>query len=77
MKLIYSRVTPFGFIDPKTATDEDMFYGEEVEVDNASVLATAEYLRGLWASSSSIQTQGFDSQSQARDMEELLRSVGE
>jgi hypothetical protein len=77
MKLIYSRVTPFGFIDPATATDEDRFYGEEVEVENTGILKTAEYLRGLFAESATIQTRGFGSQEQAKDMEALLRGLGE
>ena len=33
MSLVYSRITPFGFIDLATATDEDKFYGEEVDRD--------------------------------------------
>jgi hypothetical protein len=73
MSLLYSRVTPFGFIDPATATDEDLFYGEEVSVPNeAAVLKKAEALRTLFAQSGSIQTRGFDSQSQAVEMAEML-----
>ena len=78
MSLLYSRVTPFGFIDPDTATDEDLFYGEEVslaEGDEIAVLAAAEKLRGLIAQSGSIQTTGFDSQSQAQEMAEVLRNA--
>lgn len=73
MKLLYSRVTPFGFVNPETATDEDMFYAEVVEVENGeAVLSRAEELRGMFAASASIQTQGFGSAEQAVDMAALL-----
>jgi hypothetical protein len=80
--LIYSRVTPFGFIDPTTATDEDNFYGEEVSLegsnyDEEAVLAQAERLRALLAESSSVQTMGFDSQSQAFEMANLLQALAD
>lgn len=74
-KLIYSRHTPFGFIDPENASDADMFFGEEVELDDDTaekVLEVAEALRALWAASASIQSRGFDSQSQAEEMAETL-----
>jgi len=76
--LIYSRVTPFGFINPENATDEDKFYGEEVELaeaDEAAVLAQAESLRELFAVSGSIQTTGGTSQEQAVEMAALLENV--
>ena len=76
MSLMYSRITPFGFIDPKTATDEDNFYGEIVTLDNEAeeiaALRAAEKLRGMVAVSGAIQTGGLDSQSQAIDMAEAL-----
>jgi hypothetical protein len=76
--LIYSRVTPFGFIDPANATDEDRFYGEEVELadaDEEAILATAENLRTLFATSGSIQTTGGSSQDQAVEMAAVLEHV--
>lgn len=81
MSLIYSRVTPFGFINPANATEEDNFYGEPVELQDEKqerhVLAAAEYLRGKLAESASLQTRGFDSQAQAVEMVEVLRNVQE
>lgn len=79
MALVYSRVTPFGFINAANATDEDLFYGEEVvlgdEFDEEAVLGQAERLRGLFAESGSLQTTGGDSQSQAVEMAALLQGV--
>lgn len=79
MTILYSRVTPFGFIDPEQATDADMFYAETVEVpdgyDAAELLASAERLRGLYAESAAIQTRGFESAAQAVEMARLLEEV--
>lgn len=76
MDLYYSRVTPYGFIDPATATDEDKYYAEVVTVpadlDGADVLAQAELLRSIYAESSKMQKEGLDSQSQAETMARLL-----
>lgn len=80
MSLVYSRVTPFGFINSATATDEDLFYGEEVTlegVDEDAVLGQAERLRGLYAESGALQTTGGDSQQQAIEMAELLQGVAD
>jgi hypothetical protein len=74
--ILYSRHTPFGFINPENATDEDRFYAEEVEVeDEAGALAVAEKLREFFAASGTIQTRGFDSQSQAIEMHDMLLEI--
>lgn len=79
MSLLYSRNTPYGFIDAASAQPEDLFYGEEVTLSSKAeekrVLAIAEKLRATWASCEVIQTAGFDSQSQATEMAEVLTNV--
>jgi len=74
--VLYSRVTPFGFVNPATATEEDMFYGEEVDLgsenDERDALSQAEVLRKLFRDSKDIQTRGFGSKEQAVDMAKLL-----
>jgi hypothetical protein len=79
MSLLYSRVTPYGFVDPATAKDEDKFYAEEVSLGSAaaekSALRKAEALRAVFVQSQAIQTRGFGSQEQAHDMAEVLKNV--
>jgi len=74
--VLYSRVTPFGFVDPSTATEEDMFYGEEVSLgsagDEKQALEEAEVLRKMFRESKLIQTRGFGSKEQAVEMAKLL-----
>jgi len=79
MSLMYSRNTPYGFIDSASALPEDLFYGEEVTLGSAAeearVLAIAEKLRETYARCEVIQTAGFGSQEQAIEMAEVLTNV--
>ena len=76
---MYSRVTPYGFVNPATATDEDHFYAEEVKLASAaeekSVLKKAEALRAVYVKSQEVQQRGFGSQEQAIQMAEVLNNV--
>lgn len=78
MKLLYSRNSPFGFVDPATATENDMFYAEEVDLPTkvaTEVLEIAERLRGAVAMSMSIQANGLGAQSSALEMAEALKEI--
>jgi hypothetical protein len=78
MAVLYSRRTPFGFVDEANATDEDMFYAERVDFDAATekqVLKIAQALRDMLNSTDNVQKHGLDSQAQAEEMAVLLKRV--
>jgi hypothetical protein len=78
MSVLYSRRTPFGFVDEGDATDEDMFYAEKVDFDAATekrVVEIAAQLRDMLRRTDNVQKHGLDAQAQAEEMAVLLKRV--